>query len=208
MKKRINTKRICFIAIFAGLSVVLYTLIPKFSLPIFPGFLEINFSMIPILICAFMLGPVDAAICVVIRCLVKLPMSGTSYVGEIADLLIGLPTAVVASSLYHYVKWKHKGLLSLMSVVVVWIVMGVLTNALINIPFYSTMYGGMEVIVSFCSDAIKVISFGHITNLTTQNFMGYYLLFAVIPFNLLLSVVVTLFTALVHQRIKVLYDKI
>ena len=38
--------------------------------------------------------------------------------------------------------------------------------------------------------------------------MMYYLLFAVLPFNLLIALVVTGITALVHKRLRVLYDMI
>ena len=38
--------------------------------------------------------------------------------------------------------------------------------------------------------------------------MPYYIIFSIIPFNLMLSVVVTIFTALVHKRLKYLYDMI
>lgn len=69
MKKN-AIKRISFVAIFATISTLLYCYV-KFPLPIFPSFLDINFSMIPILICAFMLGPWDACACVIIRCLLK-----------------------------------------------------------------------------------------------------------------------------------------
>ena len=60
MKKN-AIKRISFVAIFAAISIILYCYV-KFPLPIFPSFLDINFSMIPILICAFMLGPWDACV--------------------------------------------------------------------------------------------------------------------------------------------------
>lgn len=209
MKKNFFTvKHMCFIGIFAAISVILYSFIPKISLPIFPSFLEINFSMIPILICAFMLGPVDTAICLIVRFLVKLPMSGTGCVGEIADLLIGLPTALTASYIFFYKKCKHKELIAFLSVIVIWIIMAVLTNAFINIPFYSSVFGGMDPIVGACADALKLISFGHITDVTKENFMLYYLFFAVVPFNLLISLIIVLITLPVHRRLKILYERI
>ena len=82
-------KRMVMISILTALSLVLYILGPKFSLPFFPAFLEINFSMLPIFIGLFMLGPVDAIIIVLLRFLIKLPFTHTVYVGEITDLLLG-----------------------------------------------------------------------------------------------------------------------
>ena len=114
-QKFFTVKRLSFIAIFAALAVVFYSFIPKIKLPIFPPFLEINFSMIPILICAFMMGPIDATVCVVIRFLVKLPMSSTGFVGELADVLIALPVVIAVGLIYHHTTLKRKTLLSLVS---------------------------------------------------------------------------------------------
>lgn len=209
MKKVLTVKRMSFTAVFAALSVVLYTVVPKIQLPIFPPFLEINFSMIPILICAFMLGPIDATICVVVRFLIKLPFSGTGFVGEAADLLIGLPVAISAGGIYIHTHWKRKELWAFLCSIFLWVSMSLISNAFINIPFYSQFYsGGLEMIVKASSDALKIISFGHIQNVTQENFMFYYLTFSVLPFNLLLSLLVVLVTWPVHKRLRSFYDRL
>ncbi len=210
MKKKqfITVKEICFIGIFAALSILLYTVVPKIKLPFFPSFLELNFSMIPIVICSFMLGPVDGAICVLMRFLVKLPMSGTSCVGETADFLIGLPIAISIGLIFHHTKWKHKELWAFLVAFLVWILMGVVTNAFINIPFYSAVFGGMDPIIGASSDAFKMISGGRITDVTIDNFMFYYLMIAVIPFNAMLATVVLLITWPIHKRLRILYNRI
>ena len=210
MKKNFfSVKRMCFIGIFAALSVIFYTVVPKIKMPIFPTFLELNFSMIPIVICSFMLGPIDGGICVLLRFLVKLPMSNTMCVGETADLLIGLPVAVVAGIIYHHTKWKHKEVWAFLFAFLIWEIMGVFTNAFINIPFYKVMIpGGMNAIIGASSDAFKVISGGKIVNVTEKNFMFYYLTCAVIPFNAIISGIVLLITWPVHKRLKILYNQI
>ena len=212
-----SIKRLVFDAVFAALTTVFYIFFKiegKF-IPIFPSFLDINFSMIPVIICAFMIGPWDAAICVVIRCLLKWLFvgSGTGYVGELADVLIGLAACIPAGLIYHKTNFKHKGLVALASVVVGWVVMGILSNLFINIPWYTALYfkqnyyktGVPDALVGMTSDAIKTITFGKVT-ITSANYMPTYILFAVIPFNLILSLGVVLITAPVHHRLKVLYD--
>ncbi len=210
MKKNFfSVKRMCFIGIFAALSVIFYTVVPKIKLPIFPTFLELNFSMIPIVICSFMLGPIDGGICVLVRFLVKLPMSGTMCVGETADLLIGLPVAVVTGVVYHHTKWKYKELWAFLLAFLIWEIMSVFTNAVINIPFYKAMIpGGMNAIIGASRDAFKLISGGKLVNITEKNFMFYYLTCAVIPFNAILSLIVLLITWPVHKRLKILYNQI
>lgn len=214
MNKKNIIKRISFIAAFGAISAVLYCFL-KFPLPIFPSFLDINFSMIPIIICAFMLGPWDAAVCVILRCLVKwiYPGTGTGYVGEIADVLIGLAASIPAGFIYHKTELKRKTVLAFALVVVCWGVMGVLSNIFINIPWYSNFYfhadyyktGVPEPLVGMVGDAVQLISFGNLT-VTKSNFMLLYIVLAVIPFNLMLSLIVVLITAPIHKRLRVLYD--
>ena len=101
--KHFSIKRIAFVAIFAAISSLLYCYV-KFPLPIFPSFLDVNFSMIPIIIAAFMLGPIDGVIIVLIRFLMKLILvgTGTQYVGEIADLVLGLVTTLGCGLTYKF----------------------------------------------------------------------------------------------------------
>lgn len=212
-------KRISFIAAFSAITCVLYSYlkIDGKYLPIFPSFLDINFSMIPIIICAFMLGPIDASVVVIVRCLIKwiTPGTSTQYVGELADVLIGLAACIPAGVIYKYSKFKHKTIIALASVVIGWVLMGILSNIFINIPWYNNLYfdsnyykdGIHPVLVNMVDDAVYKITFEHL-HVTKSNFMPYYIIFAVIPFNIMLSVVVTIFTALVHKRLRVLYDMI
>ncbi len=203
-----KTKRIVMIAVFSAISTLLYIFV-KFPLPIFPSFLDINISMIPVILISFILGPIDASVCVLIRCLVKLPFSSTAYVGELADLIMGLATCIPCA-LINKTNLKHKKVLALISVCVMWVVSGILTNVYINIPFYLKMYfnGDYEPLIEMCSDVFSLISFGRITNITIDNFMFYYVVLAVIPFNLLLSLIVVLITAPIDKRLKSLYDRI
>ena len=202
-----SVKRLTLIAIMSAISGLLYCFL-KFNVPIFPQFLDINFSMIPIIIVAFMLGPVDATIVVLIRFLIKIILVGssTAYVGELADIIICVPTVIACGSIYNYTNIRFKELLSFLSIPVVWVVCSLISNKFINIPFYSQAYG-IDAIIGLSGDAFKLITFGKIDSITPTNFMKYYLLFAVIPFNLLLSIVVIVITLPVHKRLKVLYDK-
>ncbi len=208
-KRKFSIKRMCFIAILSALSVLFYTIIPKIKLPIFPEFLEINFSMIPIMIASFMLGPIDGFICTIIRFLVKLPMSHTACVGELADLLIGSVVAIFSGLLYNHSKINHKELISFLIAFVLWIIMSVLANMFINIPFYKiAIPGGIDAIIGASNQAFNIISGGTVGNITKSNFMFYYIFLAVIPFNAILATIVLFTTFLIHKRLKILYINI
>ena len=217
MKKYLSVKRLAFVAVFSALSCVLYLFL-KFPLPIFPSFLEINFSMIPIIICAFMLGPVDATVIVLIRFLIKLITisTHTAGVGEIADLIIGASVAITSGVIYNYTHIKGKTLISLLSGALVWVIASMISNYFFNIPIYLQLYfgGNDEPLIGMISTAlntfVKFVSFGQAKDivLDSTNYMGYYIWCCVLPFNLILSFIVMGFTALVHRKLKVLYDSI
>lgn len=192
--------RLTKVAIFGALSFLLYFL--KFNLPfIFPSFLEINFSMLPIILAGFVLGPWWASLVVLLRFVLKLPFSSTAYVGEAADLIIGLFVLIPSSLFYQYHKDKKGGIISLVLVVAMWVVAGILSNVCINIPFYVNFYfgGNMAPLVGMVSGLYKGV--------TEETFMHYYILLGVIPFNLLLSLIVSIVTYFVYKRVSIIFKK-
>lgn len=209
--KKFTIKRMAFVAVFAALSSILYCYV-KFPLPIFPPFLDVNFSMIPIIICAFMFGPIDASIVVLLRFVVKLILvgTGTQYVGEIADLVLGLIPTITAGCIYQFYKGNKKELIAFISVIVTWVATSIFLNIFVNIPFYLELFfkGSWDGLIGYCGDCFKLISFGAVKEVTKENFMTYYILLGIIPFNLMLSGIVVLVTVLVHKRLKSLYDLI
>lgn len=200
MDKRI--KKMILTSIFAAMSVLLY-LFPKFSLPIFPSFLEMNFSMLPIVICGFSCGPMFGGICVLLRYLSNLILEGsiTAGVGEIMDLMLGGFVVITSSLVYNYIKLKEpkKSIISLLVCLVVWVFAGVLLNIVYAIPLYLKLYfnGNVNILVS----ALKVIP-----GVTVDNYMFKYILYAVIPFNLILASIVLIITFFVNKAIYILYD--
>lgn len=198
-KEKINSKTVSTIGIFTAFSIVLYFL--KFNLPfLFPEFLEINFSLLPVIIIGFMYGPVEAITIVILRAIIKIPFTSTACVGEFADVLIGIPVSLV-SSLIYIKKHDRKGaLIALLCSIVTWVSAGVLTNYFINIPFYIQFYfnGDVNGLLSF---------FAMIPGVNESNYMIKSILYAFIPFNLLISVVVSIVTFLVYKKISILFTK-
>ena len=139
IKEKIEVKKIAILGIFTGFSIVLYFL--KFNLPfIFPSFLEINFSLLPIIIIGFMFGPVEGMTLVLLRAIIKIPFTSTFCVGELADVLIGIPVVLITSLIYLKIHNKKGALISLIFGIFVWIISGVFTNYFINVPFFIQLY--------------------------------------------------------------------
>ena len=198
--KKLKTNEIACIGVFSALSIILYFL--KFNLPfIFPDFLEIHFSMLPIIIIGFMFGPIESIYMLIVRAIIKLPFTGTFCVGELADLLIGIPIVLSTSLIYKKIHNKKGAIISLATGVLIWILASIITNYLINVPAYIALYwgGNVEPFISL----LEVIP-----GVNSENYMGRYLLYAVLPFNTLLSVLVSLITFIVYKRVSVFFDKI
>lgn len=189
------------VAIFSALSFVLY-LFPKFPLPFFPSFLEIQFSNLPAILGGFALGPVGGALIVAIRTVIKLPLSSTACVGELADCIIGLATVMVSSLIYQKFKTKKGGIIALICGVITWTTIAIIANTFILIPFYAKFFMGEKGIAG-----LVMITQDVLPNVTVENFIEVYVVYAALPFNLLLSTTVSVITFLVYKRISIVFKK-
>lgn len=179
---------IAVIAILTAISFILYAFV-KFPLPfLFPAFLDIQFSDLPALLGGFALGPVAGCIIIVVKCCIKMAMSTTYCVGELADIIVGIAFVLPASLIYKYNKSRKGALIGLLVGMVVAVAASLLANWLILIPFYAKAYG-MEAIVGMMVSLYP--------NMTPETVYNYYLPLAVLPFNVLrctLSGMLTYFT--------------
>lgn len=201
MKKKVfSVKSIATTAIMSAISVILYMFV-KFPLPsLFPAFLDIQISELPCIIVGYMFGPILGCISVLIRCLIKLPFTTTAGVGELGDLIIGLILILVSSLIYKRKKTFKRALLSYILGSICATMIACLVNAYILVPFYmNVMNFNIDMLVGACS---------MIPNINVSNFMIKYLVYAIIPFNLLRYLIVGIFTFLLYKKIHNLIEKI
>ena len=185
------------IAIISTISIVLYLTL-KFSLPIFPSFLKVNFSNLPILLGGFLLGPVEGLMIIIIRTIVVLPFSGTFFVGEMADLIISSSIMLVSSIIYIRNKTRKGAIIALILSIITWVLVGCLANYIILVPAYVTLFFGGNV------DAfLPLLSI--IPNVNESNYVIKYVLLGALPFNLMLSLVVCIITYFVYKRLSKLF---
>jgi len=197
-------KKLAAISVLTAISVLLYYFV-KFPIPIFVSFLELNISNLPIYIGGFLFGPVTGSIIVVVRFLAKLPGSTSLGVGELMDLLIGLATVLASSIMYHRHKSKKTAKKALIWIVVIWVVVGVFSNWLFIAPFYEQLY--YPAVIYDTLNALN--STIHIyPGLTADNYMVYYLLFNILPFNIIVSSITVSITYVVYKRVSVIYEDI
>ncbi len=194
------SRKILFIVtagVLAAISTILRFL--ETPLPLLPTFLKLDLSNIPALIGGFALGPLAGTAILFVKNLIYLPFSQTMGVGEIADFVISLSLVLPASLIYKYRK-NRKGAIAgmasggaLMSLIV-----GPLMNYFVLIPFYAALFfnSSVEAIINVAA----AVNSG-ITSVWT------YILFAVVPFNLIKSIMVCLVTGLLYKPLSPILHK-
>lgn len=188
------------VAIFGTIASLLYT-VPflQFKLPIFPQFLELQFSNLPGILAGYILGPWGGALVIIIKTIVKLPMSHTMFVGEVADLIIGVATVVASSLIYKKYRTFKGGIYALAIGAVIWICAAVFANFTVLIRWYAHLFGGMETIVNMCKPVLPFI--------TLENFYLVYLFCCCLPFNGLLALITMIVTFFVYKHISKIFKK-
>ena len=195
-RRQLSTaRRVSYVAVFSAIAAILMFL----EIPLFfaPSFYNIDLSELPVLICAFYMGPVSGVVCELLKILLKLLLKGTStaYVGDFANFLVGCAFILPAAVLYPLHKSRRGAIFALAAGTVSLTVFGSLFNAWYLIPRFAELYG-------MPLDAI--IGMGTIVNSAIHD-LPTLVLFAVVPFNLLKGALVSLLTFLLYKRIERLF---
>ena len=196
-KKFSDTHYIAYTAIFATMAAVLMLL----EIPLFfaPGFYKLDLSELPIMICTFYLGPVSGVVAEFIKVLLKLLLKGTStaFVGDFANFVVGCTFVIPASVIYHAKPSKKSALLGMLAGTLVMTVFGSAFNALYLIPKFAQL---------FHMELEKIVAMGTSVNKSITSVYTL-VLYAVVPFNLVKGVIVSVLTFLLYKRISPLMHK-
>ena len=203
-KSYFNATRIALIAVFSALAGVLHAF-AKFPLPFaFPGFLEFDFSDIPLLIGTFALGPLSGCIIVVVKLLIKLVCVGTAnmFAGDLANLLVGIGFAAPAGLFYKYRRTRGGAVAAMGIGSAVSVAVSLLANRFILIPFYVEVmfHGSFAPLIGMMTPLFP--------GCTEQNFYALYLWVSVLPFNLLRCLVASTVTFFLYKHISRLIDRV
>ena len=190
-KKLSDTRYLTYTALLSAMAGVLML----FEIPLFfaPSFYKMDLSELPVLICTFYLGPVAGVVSELLKVALKLVLKGTStaFVGDFANFAVGCSFVLPASVLYHSRPSRRRAVLGLVLGTLVMTVFGSAFNAVYLLPKFAALFGmPLDVIVGMGTKVNDAI-----TSVSTL------VLFAVVPFNLLKGVVVSLLTMLLYKRI-------
>lgn len=187
------------IAMLSALAFVLY--LCRFPLPIFPAWLELHFSDLPALIGGFAMGPVAGVAVTVVRVLIKILIQGTGsgFVGDFADVIIGLSLVLPASIIYKYNRSRKGAVIGCLVGAACSLAVALLSNRFLLVPFYMKLYQA-EVVVGMLANLFPAV--------TTDSFYTYYIWCSALPFNLLRLIVEVAVTFIVYKKISRIFDKI
>jgi riboflavin transporter FmnP len=181
-----TTKTFVITAMFAALSAALMFF--EFPVPFLPPFLKLDLSDIPVLIGAFVLGPVPALAIVLIKDVIHLLNTQTAGVGELADFLVTGTFALTAGYIYRGMKGKYSAIVGSVIGIIAMTIMGAVSNLYILMPFY-------EKIMGFTLKEMNISS------------LNAYIVYAIVPFNIIKGIIVTIVALIVYKRLSELIFK-
>ena len=168
-------------------------------LPLIPAFLKVDFSNIPALIGGFALGPVAGTAILFIKNLVYLPFSGTGGVGEVADFIVSLSLVLPAALIYKHKKKRGGAIIGMVSgSAIMSFVAAPLMNYFILVPFYALVF--------FDSSVDAIIQMASAVNPSITG-LWQYILFAVVPFNIIKCLIICLITGFLYKPLSPLLHK-
>lgn len=169
----------------------------EFPLPIFPSFLKIDFSDLAAVVGGFAMGPVAGVAIELVKNLLALSKTGTAGVGEIANFLIGSSMVLTSSLIYKHKKTKINAVVGLLLGIVAMSIAGCLLNYFVLLPMYET---------AFKFPIKAVVAATHAVN-PYVNDLRSFILFAIVPFNVIKGAVISVVTMAVYKKISPVVHK-
>ena len=185
-KSNLSVQYMTRIAILGALSAILFMI----EIPVI-AFYKLDVSTLPALLGAFSMGPMAGLAILLIKNIFGLLHSTSMYVGELADFIMGAAYILPAALIYRYKKSRKNALIGMIAGTVTMIIVAVLVNWKIMIPFYMTAYGmTMEKVVAMAQSAMPFVD-------TEWELLMY----VTAPFNLLKGIVLSALTFLLYKRL-------
>lgn len=170
-----NLNKMVKISLLAAIAVVLM----YFDFPIIPAFpwLKIDLSEVPALMGGFAYGPITGGIIVILKVFLRFLIKGTEtgFVGETANIIIGLALVVPAAWLYNRNKSKKTAIVGMVIGALVMQVLGIVANAFFLLPAY-----GMNL------EGVALLN---------------YIFLGLVPFNGVKALIVCIATYLLYKRV-------
>ena len=190
MKKN-SVRRLSMAAMMGAVAFVLMYFCV--SIPVLSPFAELELAALAELIGGFILGPLGAIEIICTKLLLKIVFKGSvsMMTGEFQNLLLSMSFVLPAVIYYRRHRTKKAAIIGLVIGSVLSIIMAVLTNLYLILPFYIRPYGmDWDAIVAMCSAANPWIK-----DVPTM------VAFSIIPFNVVQRVIHSVLAILLYKKL-------
>ena len=186
MRKKMNVRKYVLIGMMSSLAYVLMML--KFPIPPFPSYLKVDFSDIPALVAALILGPVAGILVELIKNILDYLITGSETgipVGHFANFIAGISFILPTYFIYNKIKSKKGMAIGLTLSILIMTALLSLFNYFIMLPFYNAL-----------------MKIPNDTTILRQTIIS-----AIIPFNLLKGIIISIIFTLVFSKMGVWINK-
>ncbi len=179
-----NVSKSTNLTVKIGLLSAIALILMYFEFPVLPAysFLKIDLSDIPALIGAFAFGPFAGIIIEAIKNLLVILTKGTQTggVGELANFVVGCAFVGCAGIIYKRKKTRTMAVIALVSATIFMAIAGVIANYFVFVPLY---FKGAP-----------------------SSYINAYMIYGVIPLNLIKGIIISVVTLVIYKRISVLIN--
>lgn len=191
-EKILTTRKIAVIGMFSAVAGLL--MVFEFPLPGIPTTHKFELGDLAGLLCGFAYGPVAGILVAMLKVIIKLMFrpSGTAFVGEMANFLIGSSLILPATTIYRINKTKKGAIIACIVGGISMTLFGSLLNLFYIFPVFLKMFcdGDME----------KLVAMGSMNPLIKD--IPTFVLFTAVPINLLKSVADGVLTMLLYKPLR------
>ncbi|MFU0833290.1 MAG: Riboflavin transporter [Oscillospiraceae bacterium] len=188
---QLDARMIAQVGILGGIA----SLLMMFEFPLWfaPGFYQLDFSEIPVLIGGFAMGPVAGVLIELIKVVLYMLIHGSSTagVGDLANFLIGCSMVIPAAMIYKAHKSRKNAIIGLVVGTLAMVLVGSAMNAYVLLPVYAKV---------FHVSMDTLISMGNVVNPSIKS-LETFIILAVAPFNLFKGVTVSSLVMLLYKRV-------
>lgn len=188
-----RTRKLVTVGMMSALAFILQ--IFEFPVPFAPPFYKLDFSEVPVLICAFAMGPVAGVTTELLKNVLKVLFrgTGTAFVGDYANFIIGCSFIVPAAIIYFKHKTKKNAIIGCAVGTVIIAIFGSLFNAFYLLPAFSKLYG---------MPLDQILEMGHAIFSGFKEFnLLTFVAVCVAPLNLLKGAAVSVIVMLIYKPI-------
>ncbi len=153
----------------------------------------------PALIAGFAYGPLSGFFVILVKTLVKLPMTNTMGVGELADFIYSAAFIIPAAIIYKKKRSIKGALVGLLIATVIQILVSSFVTSFLILDFYIFMMGWPKVVIlNMCKAANP--------NVTSLGWTFFF--FVAVPFNAMKDAIIVIITFLLYKRLHRVIDKL